>query len=436
MFPLIMYAFFFVAKMDFKSFMMEGIDSQFHFLTREDIINEGGGSPSVFVNNETPSTYVEPLHTVAPSQFTENMTDSDDTSSEKDEVVLIGCSVAEKSKIQRVSVPSKVIGKRKQDDSRSLGRETGQKTRKVPPQVSKAAGEPFDPLDVDSDPYIHEFPSAKELKDSADCHWVVAHVTPHLWKHNLKEINIEKLCDIHDKAYIRQVVLDNVMNKQNRELMSTFSEARVACDVIRETEKEKYKAYAKLDTKCNDALQDLEKNPLVLDLRVEIETLQGQVEKLHSEYSRLVLEDKNGLTMIRHSLSFFPRVAVVPKVVPHIAMKLVYSDEMGILVARLVKKAIIHGRYTAFKEVTDQKEPFELEKMSGYSPLSKKELNQASDNVATASYPFLGKATADPYAPLEVLLSKKPKSLRAKSAPSHSQSKSKPSSSKTRNPDN
>ncbi|GJR48384.1 hypothetical protein Tco_1316487 [Tanacetum coccineum] len=66
-------------------------------------------------------------------------------------------------------------------------------------------------------------------------------------------------------------------------------------------------------------------------------------------------------------------------------MELVCSGEIGFLVARLVKTAIIH------------------------------------------------EATADPYAPLEVLLSKKPKSLRAKSAPS--QSKSKPSSSKTINPD-
>ncbi|GKF34862.1 hypothetical protein Tco_0108062, partial [Tanacetum coccineum] len=38
------------------------------------------------------------------------------------------------------------------------------------------------PLDVDSDPDIHGFPSAKELKDVTDCHWVIAHVTPPSWK--------------------------------------------------------------------------------------------------------------------------------------------------------------------------------------------------------------------------------------------------------------
>ncbi|GJS10566.1 hypothetical protein Tco_0367362 [Tanacetum coccineum] len=61
------------------------------------------------------------------------------------------------------------------------------------------------------------------------------------------------------------------------------------------------------------------------------------------------------------------------------------------------------------------------------------EFDQAGDNVATTSYPFLAEAIVDPYAPLEVLLSKKPRSLHVKSAPS--QSKSKPSSSKAANPD-
>ncbi|GKF66378.1 hypothetical protein Tco_0192895, partial [Tanacetum coccineum] len=40
------------------------------------------------------------------------------------------------------------------------------------------AGDASTPLGVDSDPDIHEFPSARELKDATICHWVVAHVTP------------------------------------------------------------------------------------------------------------------------------------------------------------------------------------------------------------------------------------------------------------------
>nr|GEY47501.1 hypothetical protein [Tanacetum cinerariifolium] len=59
-----------------------------------------------------------------------------------------------------------------------------------------------------------------------------------------------------------------------------------------------------------------------------------------------------------------------------------------------------------------------------------KEFDQAGDNLATASYPFQAKAIADPYAPLEVLLSKKSKSLHAKPTPL----KSSPSSSKSLDP--
>ncbi|GKG00015.1 hypothetical protein Tco_0301705, partial [Tanacetum coccineum] len=52
------------------------------------------------------------------------------------------------------------------------------------------------------------------------------------------------------------------------------------------------KAYANLEMGCNDALQDSEKNLLVLDMHEEIETLQRQFDMLYGEYSRLVLEEK------------------------------------------------------------------------------------------------------------------------------------------------
>ncbi|GJW18625.1 reverse transcriptase domain-containing protein, partial [Tanacetum coccineum] len=49
--------------------------------------------------------------------------------------------------------------------------------------------------------------------------------------------------------------------------------------------------------------------------------------------------------------------------------------------------------FTAFEEVAALKEPLELKKMHGYRPFSKKEFDQASDNVATASYPFFGEVS-------------------------------------------
>ncbi|GJV13640.1 hypothetical protein Tco_1355181 [Tanacetum coccineum] len=177
---------------------------------------------------------------------------------------------------------------------------------------------------------------------------VVAHVTPPSWKQHLKEISLEKIYDIHDRAYMRQVVLVNMLNRRTCKLISTFSKARASCDGIREREVAKDKAYAKMERKY--------------------------------------------------------RAVVVSNVVPHIATKLVLSDEMGLLVTRLFKAAMFYGRCIAFEEVTNLKEPFILEKMPCYHPSFGKEFDQASDDLATASYPFIAEATADPHATMEQLL--------------------------------
>ncbi|GKF01019.1 hypothetical protein Tco_0027942 [Tanacetum coccineum] len=108
------------------------------------------------------------------------------------------------------------------------------------------------------------------------------------------------------------------------------------------------------------------------------------------------------------------RGSVVAKVVPDAATKLIRSDEMNMLVAKLVKASIIYGRCAAFEEVAKLKEPFVMEKMAGYRPFSKQEYDQAGDDLANASYPFFSKYVNDPYASLEQLLSKKPESLRSK----------------------
>nr|GEV69756.1 hypothetical protein [Tanacetum cinerariifolium] len=181
------------------------------------------------------------------------------------------------------------------------------KAQKVPAQASKVARDASTPLDVDSDPDIHEFPSAKELKDMTDCHWVVAHVTPLSWNKYLREISIEQLCDNHDKAYMRQAVFDNVLNGRTREL--------------------------------NFALQG---NPVIL----------------------------------------FEKARVISDA----AMKLICSDEMGVLIARLGKASIIHDRCAVFEEVVELKKPFILEEMSGYHPSSKEEYGRAGNDLADASY--------------------------------------------------
>ncbi|GJZ06689.1 hypothetical protein Tco_0540482 [Tanacetum coccineum] len=307
--------------MDFKSFMMEGVDGEFKFLPEG--ANEDSSSPSTkSVNNETLVIDVDPITAILPSERVETIFDSDDDPSDHNDEV-----------------------------GTSLKATT---------------------LNVDSDPKFYGEPISLCL---------------HCRRQGLPVMLFEK------------VRLQRI-------------------------------AYAELEKKCNEAFQDLEKNPLVLDMRSEIEALQGQVNGLHREYNRLVLEEKKWVNYA-HTLSILQakvkdRAILVTKVVPGVAMKLVPSDEMGLLVAKLVKTTIFRGRCTTFKEVASLKEPFILEKMPGYHTSSKEEFNQACDGLTNASYLFLAEVTADPYASVEQLLSKKPRFLRSKHALSHF----KPSSSK------
>nr|GEV49543.1 hypothetical protein [Tanacetum cinerariifolium] len=339
-------------EMDFRSFMIQGVDGEFNFLP------EGGldenQSFTKYMNNEALVINAEPISSVRPSNIAENM-DSHNI-------------LYDEGGLSPISL------------------------EKVPAQASKVAGYACSPLDVDSDPDIHEFPSAKELKDATDCHWVVAHVTLPFWKQYLREISIQQLCDIHDNTYMRQAVLDNVLNARTQELISALHTARASCDTMREKEIKKDKAYAELEQKCNKALQDLDKNPLVFYMCAEVETLKSQeVDSLRQD-----------------------RAIVVSRVIPDATIKLIHNDEMGVLIARLVKASIIYGRCTAFEEVTELKKPFVLGEMPGYRPSSKEEYERVGNDLAHASYPFLAELTADPYASMEQLLSKKPQSLQLK----------------------
>ncbi|GJV55565.1 hypothetical protein Tco_1456570 [Tanacetum coccineum] len=440
-------------EMDFRSFMLEEVDGELNFLPAEGV---GGGqnSPSKkSMNNDAPVIGATPLSSVYPSNIVENVADSDDPSYGEDEQTLVGPSLPLHL---GASKKLKILGKRKVASGVS-GKALPLKVQKVPAQASKVAGEASTPLDVDSDPDIHEFPSAKELRDATDCHWVVAHVTPPSWKQRLREISIEQLCDIHDRAYMRQAILDNVLNSRTRELISALHKAKTSYDAIQAQELDKDRAYAGLERKCNEALQDLDKDPLVSDMRAEIKVLQGQVDGLHSEYNRLIFEERKwvnyeqtlsslwakikGIESEREKLKSseiqllqevdslkHDRAAVVSKVIPDAAMKLVRSDDLGVLIAELVKSSIIYGRCQAFEEVAVMEEPFVLEKMSGYRPSSKEEYDRAGDALANVSYPFLVEYVVNPYASLEQLLSKKPPSLR----PILFESRSKPSSSKVK----
>nr|GEZ65132.1 hypothetical protein [Tanacetum cinerariifolium] len=100
------------------------------------------------MNNEAPVINAKPLSVMHPLDIVENIVDSLNTSSEEGGLSSIG-----------LDAPSYIeVGK-----------------RLMVPRKRKVVGDASTPLD--SDPDIHEFPSAKELKDATDYHWVVTYVT-------------------------------------------------------------------------------------------------------------------------------------------------------------------------------------------------------------------------------------------------------------------
>ncbi|GJZ22738.1 hypothetical protein Tco_0559777 [Tanacetum coccineum] len=182
---------------------------------------------------------------------------------------------------------------------------------------------------------------------------------------------------------LRKMTIHNAANRRSRELLKMIDQIRVECDVLKDREKAR-------DQEC-----ECDKNPIVNVLS----SLEAEKVKLESIEASLREELQNAKLY---------RAEVVSKVVPYVAIELVNSSDMGRLVAKLVSASILYGRCQAFEEVAKMKEPFDITKVKGYRSSFKQEHTRARNELATAIFPFLADVVADPHAPVEALLSKKP----------------------------
>ncbi|GJY70604.1 hypothetical protein Tco_0474307 [Tanacetum coccineum] len=249
-----------------------------------------------------------------------------------------------------------------------------------------------------------------------------------------------KLLDLHDRCYTRQAVVDNVVNRRSRELLQVIKKLRRECDVMRSRERAREEECEGIRVKCEAAITEFEKNPTVVALREKISLLSVKVKEHKLNLDKMMLESQKWAGY-RQSLSSLEskvtslkaekarlevvevslrkevkelkqdRREVVSKVVPYVAMELVHNDEMGSLVGNLVSSAIVYGRCRAFEQVADMKEPFDLSKVKGYRSSYKKDHTQASNDLATATFPWLDEFVADTSAHIEALLLKKPPTL-------------------------
>ncbi|GJU17394.1 hypothetical protein Tco_1145360 [Tanacetum coccineum] len=256
-----------------------------------------------------------------------------------------------------------------------------------------------------------------ELKDATACHLKIFAITPPTWKNHLDNHMDVELLDLHDRCYAQQNVVDNALNKRSRKLLEVIEKLRGECDVIKERERAREKEFESLRVKCEAAMSDFKKNPIVFSLLEKISTLSTKVKEHKANLERMMLESQKWVsyqaslsTLELHIASLEAekalledvkislrkevddvkrdRMEVVLKVVAYASMKLIHSDDLGSLVGRLVSFAILYGRCKTFEQVAAMKEPFDLSKVKGYRPLYKKEHDQAGNDLATTTFPW------------------------------------------------
>ncbi|GJY27566.1 hypothetical protein Tco_0403333 [Tanacetum coccineum] len=340
-------------EMDFRNFMFAEDDEDMSFLLREPSPGFGTSSPSASINNEPPSLEIEPLDSANPEQLVKNTADSGGSLVREEMPIIV--------------------------QTGSSSRSTRQKTS---------------PAKVESSAFLTISNDEEGLPDVPE----------------LQNLDAE-LLDLHDRCYARQAVVDNAINRRAQELLKVVEQMKGECEVLKEREKAMNKECEELKAKCEATMEEFDKNHVVMVLCQKIMSLLAEVKEHKESMERMMLEARNGLDTKRTLRPWSRRAEVVSKVVPYVDIDLVQSDEIAMLVGKLVSFAIFYGRCTAFEEVADMKEPFDMAKVKGYMPSYKKEHTKGGNDLSTATFPFLSEVVVDPSASVEVLLSKKPKSL-------------------------
>nr|GEY11042.1 integrase, catalytic region, zinc finger, CCHC-type, peptidase aspartic, catalytic [Tanacetum cinerariifolium] len=333
-------------------------DEDLIFLRKEPSMGFGTGSPSVSVN-------IEPMK------------------------------ANEKPNIQPIKVTSDSGGslkpkphvKRKLASGSSTSRATHAKTSSSKDDVSFL-------IIFDDDEGL---PDVLKLKDANACHLKISVVTPSVWKNHLDNYIDLELLDLYDRCYARQAVIDNVVNKRER---------------TRDEECEG------LWVKCEAAMTDFEKNHVVVAFREKISALSTEAKEHKLNLDRMMLESQKWAGYQQSLSTLESKVTALETRMAWLEAAKV--DDMGSLVGKLVSSAIVYGRCRSFEQVIGMKEPFDLSKVKGCRSSYKKDHTQASNDLATTTFPCLDEFVVDPSVPIEALLSKKTLTF-LRSAPSRTQ---------------
>nr|GFB92287.1 hypothetical protein [Tanacetum cinerariifolium] len=94
---------------------------------------------------------------------------------------------------------------------------------------------------------------------------------------------------LYDRYYARQVVVDNAVNRRSRELLQVIKKLRGEFDVIRSRERDREEECEGLRVKCEDAITEFKKNPVVVALREKIYVLSAEVNEHKLNLDRMML---------------------------------------------------------------------------------------------------------------------------------------------------
>ncbi|GJY48193.1 hypothetical protein Tco_0438149 [Tanacetum coccineum] len=236
-------------------------------------------------------------------------------------------------------------------------------------------------------------PDCFELKDANACHLKISAITPPAWKGHLDNQMDLELLDLHDRE----------------------------ADVIKARERSHKEECEELRVKCKAAMAEFDQNPTVLILREKISSLTTDVKEHKGNLDRMMLESQKW-TVYQVTLS------TLESKVDSLEAEKARLEAIKASLLREVKELKQDRRnvvskvvpYVAMELVAAIKEPFDLSKAKGYRSSYKKEHTQASNDFATAMFPWLDEFIADVAAPIVALLSKKPPTLQ-KLAPSRTQ---------------
>ncbi|GJR95929.1 hypothetical protein Tco_0268103 [Tanacetum coccineum] len=237
----------------------------------------GTGSPSILVNTEPLKANEEPE--IQPAEVT-----TDSRGSPKPDLFVVHPgSVAAQIKDRKCKTrggSSRPPVKRKIASGSSTSRGTRAKTSSLKDDA------PF--LTVSNDD--EGLPDVLDLKDANDGHLKISAITPPAWKNHLDNHMDLELLDLHDHCYARQVVVDNVVNRRSHELLYVIEKLRGECDVMRSRERARDEECEGLWVKCEAAMTEFEKNPVMVAFREKISVLSTEVKEHKLNLDRMMLE--------------------------------------------------------------------------------------------------------------------------------------------------